>query len=87
LLCSVEHKIFFAPLALHLSNLLTRKSTGKPLEHTRLYGIYIDKKLTKIEKKKKRSFTLARTSPEQSVDASEKAHAYLTGIARFFKRP
>ena len=43
LLCSVEQKTFFAPLALHLSNLLTSNSTGKPREHIQVaWHIYIE---------------------------------------------
>jgi hypothetical protein len=42
---------------------------------------------SKQSHKEKRIFTSVRISLEQSVAVSAKAHAYLNGIARFFKRP
>jgi len=42
---------------------------------------------TNQNQKEERTFTSVRISLKQSVDVSAKAHAYLNGIARFFKRP
>jgi hypothetical protein len=62
LLCSVEQKTFFAPLALHLSNLLTSNSTGKPREQStyRLYDTHTHTHTEKTDKKieKKRGHLL-----------------------------